>query len=144
MSEQLYDTDYYAWIQRQTELARQRRLGELDLDNLLEELEDMGKSRQRTLESRLEILFMHLLKWQLQPENRSNSWKASIIEQRRKLGKLLKENPSLGYKLPDILHDVYEDARIAASRETDLPLDTFPEGMPFTYERAVSHDFWPQ
>lgn len=144
MNEQLYETDYYAWIQRQAELIRQRRLEELDLENLLEELEDMEKNSKRALESRLEILFMHLLKWQFQPENQSNSWQVSIIEQRRKLAKLLKENPSLKPKLPDIVGGAYEDARVSASKETNLSISTFPEIMPFTYEQAVNPDFWPQ
>ena len=144
MNESLYEIDYYAWTQRQVELIKKRRWEELDLDNLLEELEEMGKSSKRTLESRLEILFMHLLKWQFQSENRSNSWKASILEQRRKLGKLLKENPSLKPKLADIVSEVYEDARISASKETNLPLNAFPEVMPFTYEQATNPHFWPQ
>ncbi len=143
MNEPLYDIDYYAWTQRQVELIRKRRWEELDLANLLEELEEMGKSSKRVLESRLEILFMHLLKWQFQPENQSNSWKASIIEQRRKLEKLLKENPSLKPKLADIVGEIYEDARISASKETNLPLNAFPEIMPFTYEQAMNHHFWP-
>lgn len=142
MCAQLYETDYYAWIQWQAGLLKRRRLEELDLDNLLETLEDMGKSSKRALESRLEILFMHLLKWQFQPENRSHSWKASIIEQRRKLDKLLKENPSLQYTLPDLIGEIYQDARVLASKETNLPLNTFPEMMPFTYEQAVNHDFY--
>ncbi|NJO14382.1 MAG: DUF29 domain-containing protein [Thioploca sp.] len=144
MNEPLYEIDYYAWTQRQVELIKKRRWEELDLDNLLEELEEMGKSSKRALESRLEILFMHLLKWQFQPENRSNSWKASILEQRRKLEKLLKENPSLKPKLADIVYEVYEDARISASKETNLPLNAFPEIMPFTYEQAMNPHFWPQ
>jgi hypothetical protein len=144
MNEPLYEIDYYAWTQRQVELIKKRRWEELDLDNLLEELEEMGKSSKSALESRLEILFMHLLKWQFQSENRSNSWKASILEQRQKLEKLLKENPSLKLKLADIVYDVYEDARISASKETNLPLNAFPEVMPFTYEQAMNPHFWPQ
>jgi hypothetical protein len=128
MNEPLYEIDYYAWTQRQVELIKKRRWEELDLDNLLEELEEMGKSSKSALESRLEILFMHLLKWQFQSENRSNSWKASILE----------------LKLADIVYDVYEDARISASKETNLPLNAFPEVMPFTYEQAMNPHFWPQ
>lgn len=139
----LYDTDYYAWVQRQAQLIRERKLAELDWDNLLETLEDMGKSSRRALENRLEVLFMHLLKWQFQPENQSHSWKASIIEQRRKLAKLLKENPSLKRKLLDTVPEIYEDARILASKETNLPLSMFPGHMPFTYEQATNHEFWP-
>jgi hypothetical protein len=104
----------------------------------------MGRSHKRALENRLEILFMHLLKWQFQPQNQSNSWKASIIEQRRKLEKLLRENPSLKHQLLAIVGEVYEDARVSASKETDLPLNTFPEAMPFTYEQATNHEFWPR
>lgn len=55
----LYNSDYYGWTQQQAELLRSGNLGELDVSNLLEEIESMGGSVRRELESRLEVLFMH-------------------------------------------------------------------------------------
>jgi len=59
----LYDTDFYGWTRHQADSMRTRNLANLDFDNLIEEIESMGKSQQRALESRLEVLLMHLLKY---------------------------------------------------------------------------------
>jgi len=62
-----YDIDFYAWTNRQAELLRAGNLTALDIENIAEEIEDMGKNLKRELENRLKVLFMHLLKWQYQP-----------------------------------------------------------------------------
>lgn len=65
---------FFAWTQEQSALIRAKRWSEIDVEHLAEEVEDMRKSERRSLESRLEILLMHLLKWQVQKDRRSNSW----------------------------------------------------------------------
>jgi ketopantoate reductase len=70
-------------------LIRDRNYEQLDWDNLLEELESMGKNEQRELESRLIVLLMHLLKFQYQPSHRSKSWQNTIRNQRTEIGLLL-------------------------------------------------------
>ncbi|MDJ0680442.1 MAG: DUF29 domain-containing protein [Xenococcaceae cyanobacterium MO_167.B52] len=102
-----YQTDFYAWTQQQAELLRNKKIEQLDWSNLAEEIEDMGRSEKRQLESRLEVLIMHLLKWQFQPNLRSRSWQLTIKEQRLRLEKLLAENPSLKSKLTDTKEKVY-------------------------------------
>ena len=67
MQETLHSTDFYGWVNQQTELLKAGNLADLDIDNIAEEIEDMGKSLQRELVSRLKILFMHILKWKYQP-----------------------------------------------------------------------------
>jgi len=69
----LYETDFYGWIQEQAQTLRSKNFAALDLENLLEEIEDMGKSQQHQLQSRLETLLLHLLKWQFQPTRRGTS-----------------------------------------------------------------------
>ena len=69
-----YDKDGYGWAMEQAALLRARRFSEIDLENIAEEIESVGKSERRTLESHLSRLMMHLLKWQYQPERRGNSW----------------------------------------------------------------------
>jgi hypothetical protein len=91
----LYDSDFNAWIQQDILLLKESRLNEIDTAHLIEELEDMGKSDKRELKNRLEVLIMHLLKWQYQAEQRSTSWKSSIREHRNELSFLLKDIPSL-------------------------------------------------
>jgi hypothetical protein len=138
-----YETDFYGWTQEQAALLRARRLDELDIDNLLEEVESMGKSEESDLESRLEILFMHLLKWVYEPELRGKSWVSTIKEQRRKIPRRLKKNPGLKSKLEEITAEAYEDARQSASDETGLPEQTFPKHCPWGLEEALNPEFWP-
>lgn len=39
----LYETDFYAWTQEQAKLLRKGQWNELDLPNLIEEIESLGK-----------------------------------------------------------------------------------------------------
>ena len=139
-----YDTDFYGWTQEQADLIRAGRTEDLDLKNLLEEIEAMGRSERRELESRLQVLFMHLLKWQYQSERQGRSWQLTIEEQRRKALRVLQENPSLKSRLTEIIKDAYGDAVIAAERETNIRRSVFPETCPWTFEQAVDASFWPQ
>ncbi|KJR43715.1 protein of unknown function DUF29 [Candidatus Magnetoovum chiemensis] len=91
----LYETDFYQWSLKTAELIRQGRLNELDLENIAEEIESLGKNNKRELGSRLAVLIMHLLKWQFQSKKRSKSWKATIVTQRREIKHLIKNSPSL-------------------------------------------------
>ena len=136
-----YQTDFYAWTQQQAELLRNKKIGQLDWCNLAEEIEDMGRSEKRQLESRLEVLIMHLLKWQFQPNLRSRSWQLTIKEQRLRLEKLLAENPSLKSKLTDTKEKVYPLAVISAERETGLSL--FPEVCPYDLTDILAPEFLP-
>lgn len=137
-----YETDFYAWTQEQAALLRAGQLSAIDLEHLAEEIEDMGKSEKRTLESRLEVLLMHLLKWQFQPALRSRSWELTIKDQRRRLERHLKENPSLRGRLEEVLADVYPSAAIHAERETGL--EVFPEACPYTVEHLFDTAFFPE
>jgi hypothetical protein len=138
-----YDRDFYSWTQRQAGLLRQRRFDELDIDNIAEELETLGRSEKRELESRFEILLLHLLKWQYQPERRSNSWKRSIIEQRRQLPRVIDENPGLKPLLPKIFANAYGDALAVIPLETDLATEIFPDECQWTPEQTLNDEFWP-
>ena len=82
MGECLHAADFFSWAMQQAELLRAGRLAEIDREQLAEEIEDMGRSLQRELVSRLTILFIHLLKWQFQPGYQGNSWRYTIEEQR--------------------------------------------------------------
>ncbi|EEQ0472980.1 DUF29 domain-containing protein [Salmonella enterica] len=138
-----YETDFYGWTQEQARLLRSGQLSELDTQNLLEELESMGGSERRELESRLEILFMHLLKWQFQPARRGKSWQLTINEQRRRITRRLNRNPSLKNQLEEIIADAYDEARYSAERETGLYLSTFPDSCPWDFELTMNSTFYP-
>jgi len=140
----LYETDFYGWVQNQAGALRVGNFASLDLDNLIEEIEDMGKSRQRALESRLEILLMHLLKWQFQPEMKGPSWHFTIDEQRARIAKLLRENPSLKGLIDRALEESYQFAVRLAVQEIGLKKTTFPTQCPWTFEQIIDEEFWPE
>jgi len=139
-----YEVDFYAWANEQAALLRAGRLGAADIDNIAEELESMGKGERRELESRLAVLLLHLLKWCHQPAMRCNSWRLSIKEQRRKLERHIKQNPSLRAVLGEALSDAYGDALIDAERETNLPESTFPATCPWLWAQIMDEEFWPE
>ncbi len=141
LSDHDYDHDFYAWTQAQSLLLRTGQLQLIDIQHLAEEIEDMGRAERRELASRLEILLMHLLKWEFQPNKRSRSWQLTIKEQRLRLAKHLKQNPSLKAAIPDIFDDAYQLAVVGAERETGL--DIFPEICPYTIEQVFMDKFLP-
>jgi len=79
-----YDEDFYAWSMQQARLLRNGEFARLDIENIAEELESIGRSDKRQIESRLVVLLTHLPKWQVQVGFRSRSWSAPIREQRRR------------------------------------------------------------
>lgn len=138
------ESDFYGWTQEQAGLLRTGSFNQLDTQGLLEEIEAMGASAENELESRLEVLFIHLLKWQFQSDRQGRSWKLTIEEQRRKIERRLKKSPSLKSKLPEILEDAYGDAIIGAERETNIKRSVFPATSPWTFEQLISMDFYPE
>lgn len=140
-----YDTDFYEWTQHQAAALAAGHFSELDLVNLAEEIESLGKSDRRELESRLGVLIMHLLKWRYQPERRrtGRSWWNSIRTQRREIRKLLRQSPSLRRRVPEIIEEDYADFRFDAAAQTRLPLETFPEACPWTEDQILDDVFWP-
>ena len=142
MSTATYETDFYLWTQQQVALLRQGALSALDVENLIEEIESMGRSQRDATGSHLVIVIMHLLKWVYQPERRGNSWRDSIVNGRIQIDDLLENNPSLKPQLRSLVEKAYLKAKRYASRETGLPLTKFPEQCPFTVEQ-ITGDYWP-
>jgi hypothetical protein len=137
----LYATDFYAWTLEQSKLLRKGEWQHLDLDNLAEEIESLGKQERRELENRLGILMGHLLKWEYQTERRSKSWKATLREQRRAAQKLINQNPSLKPYLAEAIADAYESGKDLAVSETPLDYDDLPETCPYTLSQLFDPDF---
>jgi Domain of unknown function DUF29 len=131
-TQMLYEQDFYAWTLQQTELLRSGRWELLDVDNLVEEIESLGKQARRELENRLGVLIGHLLKWNYQSDARSRSWWVTIREQRRKLKAHLKENPSLKPYLAEAIEIGFQDGLDLVLKETPVPLDAPPEVCPYS------------
>lgn len=141
---ELYETDFYAWTQQQAQLLRERRWDDLDLGNLVDEVESVGRSDKRQIESRLEILLAHLLKWRFQPGRRGAGWTSTIFEQRRRLIGLLEESPSLRAFAQKEVFNSYPAARLLAAKETGIALSAFPESCPFTPEQLFDLEYYPE
>ncbi|MGE3918522.1 MAG: DUF29 domain-containing protein [Hyphomicrobiaceae bacterium] len=139
----LYDTDFYVWCNEQARLVRERRFDELDIENVAEELETMGRSDKRQIESRLEVLVTHLLKWKYQPGARKPGWMSTISEQRRRIARLIDESPSLKAYPKSVVLDLYTAARLEAS-ETGIDFTLFPEECPFTSDQILDLEYMPK
>jgi hypothetical protein len=142
-SKTLYDQDFSYWIDQTVEQLRSGRWSELDVPNLIDELESIGKRDQRELENRLTVLLMHLLKWKYQPKRRCGSWINTLREQRRQIGKLLRDSPSLKPYLTNMFGECYADSRLDAVGETQLSPAVFPIECPFSVEDVLAQEFLP-
>ena len=139
----LYDRDYYLWLQTTLEQIKTGKLEQVDWVNLIAEIEDMSRRERKAIFSNLKILLMHLLKYQHQPEKRSNSWLFTILEHRQRILEDLEISPSLGNYLVECYPKSYQNARKLASVETGLSLSHFPELSPFTLEETLNPEYLP-
>lgn len=139
----LYDQDFLQWTQQQAESLRNGCWAELDVENLVEELEALGRSEQRELGSYLQILLMHLLKCQYQPERRTKSWDDTLFNCRDKIQDCLEDTPSVQRFLRDSewVEKYYRRARRDAAKETQKPVETFPTECPYLVEQFLDSDF---
>ncbi|MFB2892162.1 DUF29 domain-containing protein [Aerosakkonemataceae cyanobacterium BLCC-F50] len=140
---ELYETDFYTWTVEQAKFLRNEDWNNLDIPNLAEEIESLGKQDRRELRNRLRILIGHLLKWQFQANKRSNSWSNTIDEQRFQILGLLQESPSLKPYLPDAISEVYKYALKLAMSETSLSKESFPQESPYNLEQILDFEFFP-
>jgi hypothetical protein len=138
-----YDEDLYGWAMHNAQLLRQKRFAEIDYEHIAEELEDMGKSERRGLESHIKNVLLHLLKWRFQPALRGASWRQSIRNGRIAIDKIFRDSPSLQSRLADIVTHEYPNARDDAVDETGMDQTCFPEHCPFSIERILNKEFWP-
>ncbi len=139
----LYGTDFYAWTIEQATLLRKHQWSELDLLNLIEEIESLGKQQRQELRNRLSVLIGHLLKWEYQSQRRSRSWLATIQVQRLDVSELLEENPSLQPYLEEALQKAYAKGVLLAVKETELPTGTFPVECPYSLTEILGNNFYP-
>jgi hypothetical protein len=142
MTVKTYDQDIVAWATEQAQLLRAGRFDLLDIEHIAEEIEDVGKSEQNELASRMALLLAHLLKWAFQPERRGNSWLRTIKDQRRLIQRRLQRTPSLRPMLtdPEWQDEMWADAVRFAHQETGL--DLFPDQCPWSLQDEVLADGW--
>ena len=139
-----YDTDFYAWTQAQAEAIRAGAWGAVDRAHLAEEVEDVGKSERRALVSHLRVLLTHLLKWEVQPERRSDGWVDSMLHAQIEAQTILDDSPSLSPELPALVTRAYTQARRVATRETRLDLVRFPEACAWSPDDLLHPEIVPE
>ncbi len=139
----LYETDFYAWACGQVRAMATRERGRLDVANLIDEVESVGRSQRAAIESHLSVLIIHLLKFQVQPERATVSWRITLRNQRRDIERLIQRSPSLRGYPAEILSEIYSDAVRRAAQETGIDEAVFPRGLPFTLAQILDPDFMP-
>jgi Domain of unknown function DUF29 len=141
MTSNLYEIDFYAWTLEQSNFLKAGDFKQLDITNLAEEIESLGKQQRQELRNRLGVLMGHLLKWNYQPAKRSKSWRVTIEIQRRELASLLEDNPSLKPYLPEAINKGYQAGLDLTRLETPLDYEDLPETCPYTLEQLFDPGF---
>lgn len=130
----LYDSDFSEWIEQQKLFLKEKDFEHLDIEHLLEEMESMGKSDKRALESHLKIILVHLLKQKYQPSHAGKSWQDSIDNGRLQIEDIFEMSPNLKKFVPEIIQKVYLKARRHASNQTGIELDKFSKTCEWTLD----------
>lgn len=140
----LYDRDYYLWLEETSKLLKAQDFANIDLENLTEEIESLGRSERNKLISSLRLIYKHLLKWQYQPNKRSSSWSYTITRERDNISDYIEDTPSLKNLLQDdiALTKAYQRGRRDAIRETGI--ENLPQECPYSMEQALDHNFFPE
>jgi Domain of unknown function DUF29 len=139
-----YESDFYLWCFEQAELLRRRRFGDLDLPNLIEELQSMGREQRYKLQASYRLLISHLLKWQYQAERRSSCWEITIVGERSHVKDRESDGHALRAQAAEIVDAAYPAARREAQVETGLPKSAFPPECPYTLDQLRDPDWLPE
>ncbi len=140
----LYSIDLNSWIGQTAQLLREARWQEIDVAHLIEEVEDLGKSERRGITSQLTRLLLHLLKWQYQPQRRSDSWLDSITDARTQIELAIEDSPSLKSHPATQLNDCYQRARSQAAKQTKLDISIFPIDCHYDLDLVLADGWLPE
>ena len=144
MEKNLYEKDYYLWLEKTISLLENHQFSDLDLENLIEEIKSMSISQQKALKSNLTVILWHLLKYLQEPEKQTRSWALTLFEHRERIEEDLENSPSLKIFLTEEnLKKCYNKARKKAAIETGINLEKFPNYCPFTLAEALDFEFIP-
>jgi len=142
----LYGKDYYLWLEQVAKQLQERNFSALDLENLIEEIEDLGRSEKHQLSGYLMRLCEHLLKvkyWEAEREKCFRGWDVEISNFRLQIQKRLKESPSLHQYLQEIFVEEYQNGRKLFLKASGLDTPTVPEKPVFTLAEALTEDWLP-
>ncbi|MGF1518180.1 MAG: DUF29 domain-containing protein [Nodosilinea sp.] len=142
----LYDTDFLLWIETTAALLKNRRFDHLDLDNLIEEIESLGRSDRRAVLSYLARLCEHLLKikyWEAERQQCLRGWNIETNNFRRAIHRLLQDSPSLRPHLLENFQSEYQDARDNVLIASGIDPTLIPEKPFFSLDQALEKDWLP-
>ncbi|MCU0547823.1 MAG: DUF29 domain-containing protein [Leptolyngbya sp. Prado105] len=140
----LYDTDYQRWIHQTVAQLKAQDFGKLDLENLIEEIESLGKQDKRSLSSDLTRLCEHLLKikhWEPERERCLKGWISEVTNFRSEIELILEDSPSLKPFLSEIFLSCYQRARKNVLKVVELSSDSISEEPSFTLEQTLDEDW---
>jgi hypothetical protein len=140
---QTYLSDFNLWIDQTTQLLQEHRWQEIDVVHLIEEIKDLGKSERRAIASQLTRLLLHLLKWEYQPQRRSDSWLDSITDARTQIELAIADSPSLKSYPAQELEASYQKALRQASKQTNIEISVFPRACAYSLELVLGEDWLP-
>ena len=147
MEKNLYEQDYYLWLEKTINLLENNQFSHLDLENLIEEISSIGKSEKRSLESYLTRLLEHLLKlgyWQSELEYNQRGWKNEIRNFRRAIKKIIADSPSLQPYLIEIFNNSFQEARISFIELSGMAENLVSLAPICTIEQALNEDWFPE
>ncbi len=139
-----YGVDFNRWLEQTVQLLRDRRWQEIDVPQLIQEMKDLGKSERRAIASQLTRLLLHLLKWQHQPQRRSDSWLDSITDARTQIELAIADSPSLKDYPGEQLAASYQRARRQAAKQINTELSALPPECPYSLELVLNEDWLPE
>ncbi|NCR65169.1 MAG: DUF29 domain-containing protein [Microcystis aeruginosa LL11-07] len=147
MKSDLYEKDYYLWIEKTISLLENNRFSDLDLENLIDEISSMGKSEKRSLESYLTRLLEHLLKlayWESELEYNQRGWKNEIRNFRLRIQQIIEDSPSLKPYLSEIFLPCYQNARKLFLDLSGMAENLVSLAPICTIEQALNEDWFPE
>ena len=142
---EIYETDEYLWLEETIKLLRKTRLEELDLENLIEVLESLGKRDLNKVRSLLRQIIIHLLfleYWQEEGERNYRHWKGEITAFRSDLSDSL--TTTLKNKLTEDLASIYQTGLKIVLQKTGLSNVTIPENCPYSFEQLLDDSWYPE
>ena len=140
MIDRLHDRDFNLWLEQTAIAIKNRDMSNMDWDNLLDEIEDMGASQKRALDSYMQRLIEHILKlkfWHSELDRNRKGWTREVVNFRNRINRILKKNPSLKNYMAQEYGDIFQDAIAVMKVDFDLPRNSF-----VTLEEIMKDDYF--
>lgn len=139
-----YNEDFYEWTTHTVDLLKNRKMDEVDYDNIIEEIESLGRSEKRQLTRCFTELITHLLMWQYEPQLRTRSRSGAIAFERINIEATLEDSPSLKAKIPEVISTSFLRSKALIKRDTEIDLKVLPKECAYSFEELLEEEFYPE